>query len=149
MQLAGKLREGHDPHAHPARVARGGDRAEHPGVLLVAREELVAGTEIERMQHGVDAVRGGAGEGDGGLISPEQPGGALAQRVDPLELVLEPRLAAPAALELLVEGGLRGLERAPRHRPVRARVQVGDPPADRKLRSELLHAGRILGCGRP
>jgi hypothetical protein len=79
----------------------------------------------------------------------EQSGGAFAEQVDPLDLAIEPRLAAATFLELLAERRLGGLERAPRHRPVRAGVQVGHPLEDRELGSELLHAGRILGCGGP
>ena len=68
---------------------------------------------------------------------------------DALDLMLEPRLAAAALLELLAKRALGRLERAPRHRPVRAGVQIGDPLEDGELGSELLHAGRILGCARP
>ena len=82
-------------------------------------------------------------------VGAEQPGDALAQRVDPLDLVLEPGLPQRPSLELLAQRGLGRLERPPRHRPVRAGVQIGDPLEDRELGSELLHAGRILGCGRP
>jgi hypothetical protein len=66
-------------------------------VLLVAREELVAGTELERVEHGVDAVGRGARERHVGLGRPKQGGGALAQKVDSLDLVLEPGFAAAAA----------------------------------------------------
>ena len=79
----------------------------------------------------------------------EQPGHPLAQLADALDLVLEPRLAAAPLLELLAQRRLGRLDRGARHRPVRAGVQVGDPLEDRELGSELLHAGRILGCGRP
>ena len=83
------------------------------------------------------------------VVAPSRPRGALAQLVDPLDLVLEPRLAAAALLELLAQRALGRLEGAARHRPVGAGVQVRDPLEDGELGSELLHAGRILGCARP
>ena len=82
-------------------------------------------------------------------VSTEERAHAPAQLVDALDLVLEPRLAAATRLDLLAQRGLGRLERAARHRAVRAGVQVGDPFEDRELGSELLHATRILGCARP
>jgi hypothetical protein len=61
-ELVGQFLERHDPHAHSARVASGRERREHAGVLLVAREDLVAGVDLDRVQHGVDAVGGRPGE---------------------------------------------------------------------------------------
>jgi hypothetical protein len=118
-------------------------------MLLVAGEDLVATAQVDGVEHGVDAVRGGAGERDVGLRRAEQRGRALAQQVDPLDLALEPRLVAAALLELLLQRRLGRLEGAPWHRPVGAGVQVGEPLEDGELGSELLHAGRILGSGRP
>ena len=66
-----------------------------------------------------------------------------------LHHALEPRLAAAAVLELLDQRGLRGLERPPRHRAVRAGVQICDPLEDGELGSELLHGSRILGSAQP
>ena len=134
---------------HPARVARGRERREHAGVLLVARDDLVAGLRSSAcstalMPSVVEPVRATSDS-----VGAEQSGGAPAQLVDPLDLVLEPRLAAAALLELLAQRRLGRLERAQRHRPVRAGVHVGDPLEDGELGSELLHAGRILGSGRP
>jgi hypothetical protein len=118
-------------------------------VLLVAREDLVARLDVERVKRGVDAVGGGPGESHVRGRHAEQPRGAAAQLVDPLDLVLEPRLAAPALVQLLAQRAVGGLERSRRHRPVRAGVEIGDPLEDGELSSELLHAGRILGCARP
>jgi len=112
-------------------------------VLLVAREELVARLQVERVQYRVDAVRGRPGDRNIGLGRAEQAGRALAQRVDPLDLAGEPEPAAPALLELLAKRRLGGVERSPRHRPVRAGVEVGDLLEDGKLGSELLHG--VLG----
>ena len=45
--LVRQVREGHDAHPGAANVARGRDRAKHSGVLLVAREDLVAGLDVD------------------------------------------------------------------------------------------------------
>ena len=82
-------------------------------------------------------------------VAPKSAATRRAQLGDALDLVLEPRLAAAPVLHLLAQRRLGRLERAPRHRPVRAGVQVGHPLEDRELGSELLHASRILGCARP
>ena len=56
---------------------------------------------------------------------------------------------AQPLLEAADRHGLDGGDRHPRHRPVRAGIQVGDPLKYRELCSELLHAGRNTRLARP
>ncbi len=120
-----------------------------PGCSSSLVSTLVAGGQVERVDGGVHAVGRGAGDRDVGLLGAEQSRDPPAELVDPRLLVVEPLAAAAPALELVAEVALHRVERRARDRAVRAGVQVGDPLEDRELGSELLHAGRILGCGRP
>ena len=147
--LAGKLREGHTRTRAPRLSRAVASGPSTPGCSSSLVSNLVAGLDVDGIEDGVDAVGGRAGDRHVGGRRAEQRRPRAAQLVDALDLVLEPRLAAATLLDLLAQRRLGRLEGGARHRPVRAGVQVGDPLEDRELGSELLHAGRILGCARP
>ena len=98
-----------DPDAQP--LAHGGQRGEHAGVLLVARDDLVAGAQVERGEHGVHAVGGGARERHLGRVAAEQPGHPRAQDSKPLDQPLEQLLSGAAVERLALERGPRRLGR--------------------------------------
>ncbi len=64
--------ERHFADVHAAQLARGRQRAEQPGVLLVAGEDLIAASELQAADHLRHALGGAGGERDVGLLGAER-----------------------------------------------------------------------------
>ena len=109
-------------------------RAEQAEVLLVGRDDLVAGFEPKAGEHGLAARRRGRGHRDLAERCAEQPGQELAHTTAYPDQVVEVRLAAPALFEL--EARLRdyGVDRLLRQRAERAGVEVSHTLEDGERR---------------
>ena len=107
-------------------------------MLAVGRDDLVVRGQAEPRQDDVAAVRG-RGRERHVLGRHADEGRELLPHGRPqLERTLEVRRPAAAVLEIgLLLGGHR-LDRRAGERPVRARVQVGEPLEDGELRASLL-----------
>jgi hypothetical protein len=111
----------------------GGERGEQAGVLLVARQDLVAGRQRERRQGDVDAVGGRVREGDIVVRASEQGGEARAHGGPELAALRVVAGAGAPALELGARALGRGGGRAGGDRPRGPGVQVARALEHRKL----------------
>ena len=119
-------------HSHAAQLARGGQRAEQPGVLLVAGEDLIAAAQLEAADHLGHALGGAGGERDVGGVGAERGGVGAAQRGAELAAAFEVRRRATVA-QLALELARRCLRGAAGQRPVGAGVQVREARKNGKL----------------
>ena len=120
---ASGLGQRHLPHVDAA-VARGAQRAEQPRVLGVAGHDLVAAAEFEPGDHLPDPLAGPGRDRDvRGRHVTEQPCVAAAQLRQHLRLALE-RRDETALGQLAFEFRTSRLDRDPRQRPIRPRVEV-------------------------
>ena len=117
--------------------ARRCERSEHAGVLLVGRQQLIAGAQVEGVEHGVHAVGGRPVQRHLGRVRANQPRDSGAQVSARSISSSKSCRAAAALLGLAAQGRLGGREGLPRRWPVRAGVQVGEPLEHRKLGAEV------------
>ena len=128
------LRPRHGADGHAAQLARGAERAEQPGVLLVAGEDLIARTQPQAVDYQREPLAGAGREREVLGRAAEQRGVGAAQRPAQLGAAFEVRERRPSrglACQLL-RGGLHG---GGGQRAVGAGVQVGDASQHRELRA--------------
>ena len=101
-----------------------GERCEQPGVLLVGRDHLIAGPEIESGEHRVDAVRRRPGQRHVDRIASEHAGVPGAGIRGELHHAVEIRTPAASLLHLDVDPLVGRRCRLPRDRALGAGVEI-------------------------
>src|SRR5215813_5377377 len=141
-------RDGHDLHPG-ARAPRHKVEGVAAGAVDVVRgEELIALLEGERAQHGVDAARGVADEGEVVGVAAHEGGEGLAGLVE-AAVQLAAKEAHGLRFQLRAESGL-DVEHLPGTGAVGAVVQEGDVALQRPERGESLgasHQGQAMNFG--
>ena len=141
--LARDLRERHHPDPDSVPALSPPQWREQPGMLLVARENLLARPQVEARDHGIDTVGGRSGQCHLLRRAPEHARVAGAEPHGHFHRLIEIRVPAPTVRCLVVDPLVHGLGRATRDRTLGAGVQIGQPFHYRELRAE---GGRIGGC---
>jgi hypothetical protein len=129
--------EGRHPHLVAAPLTAGRERAEQPGVLLVRGQNLVARPQVERVQHHVHAVGGGARECH--LVGAAAQQAACDLPAEPLaepQQRLEMRLPAAPLVALALDLGGGGVRAASGGGALGSGVQVGEPRQHWELGAE-------------
>ena len=138
---AGQRRERRCPDAHSAPLARQRERRQHAGVLLVAREHLVAlaagraPMTTAFTPSVVDPVSASSPS-----AHPSRPATRARSLSASASRASKNGAAAAALLGLRAQRCRGGLDRAGGNGPVGAGVQVGEPLEDRELGAQLVHA---------
>ena len=136
MNLAWKLGEGHDAHADAVRRLRAAERREHPRVLLVAGDDLIARSQREPRQHGVDSIRGGVRQRDLRRVGAHRGCVAGPRPLGEAEHLLEVGLAGPPVCEVEMDPGADGVFGSLGYGTLGTGIQVGITLEHRKLFTE-------------